>query len=83
MRLPNCLTALALLAVVPMSALAQAPAPQAAPQLIRAAVLRVDTPELPPISRLELPPEDQVPEPQGPGTRSAILPERSWRTCSS
>ncbi|SDL45317.1 ABC transporter substrate-binding protein [Paracoccus chinensis] len=58
MRLPNCLTALALLAVVPMSALAQAPAPQAAPQLVRAAVLRVDTPELPPISRLELPPED-------------------------
>ena len=49
MHLPNCLTALALLAVVPMSALAQAPAPQAAPELIRAAVLRVDTPELPPI----------------------------------
>ena len=58
MRSPNCLTALALLAVVPMPALAQAPAPQAEPQLIRAAVLRVDTPELPPISRLELPPED-------------------------
>lgn len=58
MRSPNCLTALALLAVVPMTALAQAPAPQAEPQLIRAAVLRVDTPELPPISRLELPPED-------------------------
>lgn len=58
MRSTNCLTALALLAVVPMPALAQAPAPQAEPQLIRAAVLRVDTPELPPISRLELPPED-------------------------
>ena len=58
MRSPNCLTALALLAVVPIPALAQAPAPQAEPQLIRAAVLRVDTPELPPISRLELPPED-------------------------
>ncbi|MBB1492031.1 ABC transporter substrate-binding protein [Paracoccus sp. MC1854] len=40
-----------------MPALAQAPA-QAEPQLIRAAVLRVDTPDLPPISRLELPPED-------------------------
>ncbi|MBB1497917.1 ABC transporter substrate-binding protein [Paracoccus sp. MC1862] len=40
-----------------MPALAQAPA-QAESQLIRAAVLRVDTPDLPPISRLELPPED-------------------------
>ena len=55
MRLPDWLTALALLAFAPMSALAQAPAP---PQLVRAAVLRVDTPDLPPISRLELPPKD-------------------------
>lgn len=57
MRSPVSLTALALLAFAAMPAFAQAPA-QPEPQLIRAAVLRVDTPELPPISRLELPPED-------------------------
>ncbi|MBU3029090.1 ABC transporter substrate-binding protein [Paracoccus marinaquae] len=33
-------------------------AQQAEPQLIRAAVLRVDDPGLPPISRLDIPPED-------------------------
>lgn len=54
MRLPACLMALALLAAVPLPAPAQAPAPQ----VIRAAVLRVDRPDLPPISRLELPPAD-------------------------
>lgn len=58
MRLPDCLAALALLASVPLCALAQAPAAPAPPQLIRAAVLRVDRSELPPISRLELPPKD-------------------------
>lgn len=61
MRSPVPLTALALLAFAAMPAQAQAPAQPAAqeqPQLVRAAVLRVDTPDLPPISRLELPPED-------------------------
>lgn len=61
MRSPVPLTALALLAFAVMPAQAQAPAQPAAqeqPQLVRAAVLRVDTPDLPPISRLELPPED-------------------------
>lgn len=48
------------LAVGALPAAAQAPAAPGAeaPQLVRAAVLRVDTPALPPISRLEVAPED-------------------------
>lgn len=48
------------LAVGALPAAAQAPAAPGAeaPQLVRAAVLRVDKPALPPISRLEVAPED-------------------------
>ena len=60
MRLIVTVSLLSCLAAGALPAAAQAPAAPGAeaPQLVRAAVLRVDKPALPPISRLEVAPED-------------------------